>query len=171
MKTPRRLGSSHKSVLLFLVRCFAYWGLALWGVGRFKQIEEWGTGLTLATLQIAFRAVGQQVHRVGSTLSVGGANVEIVSDCSPHMPFLIFGAVILAFPSSWRRRLLGLVLGAVAIHLFNTLRIITLIWILRFEHSWFEFAHVYLWQTGTVLMVFATFALWMRTLPPRREPA
>ena len=58
-----------------------------------------------------------------------------------------------------------------AIHLFNTLRIITLIWILRFRQSWFEFAHVYLWQTGTVLMVFATFALWMRTLPPRREPA
>jgi len=108
---------------------------------------------------------------VGSALSVGGANVEIVSDCSPHMPFLIFGAVILAFPSSWRRRLLGLVLGAVAIHLFNTLRIITLIWILRFRYSWFDFAHVYLWQTGTVLMVFATFALWMRTLPPRREPA
>src|SRR5437867_13303180 len=120
MKTPRRLGSSHKSVLLFLVRCFAYWGLALWGVGRFKQIEEGGTGLTLATLQIAFRAVGQQVHRVGPPLSVGGANVEIVSDCSAPMPLLIFGAVILACPSSGRRRLLGLVLGAVSHHLLST---------------------------------------------------
>src|SRR5438046_10041834 len=100
MKPPRMLGSSHKSVLLFLVRCLAYWALALWGVARFKQIEEWGTGLTLATLQIAFRAVGQQVHRVGSTLSVGGANVEMVSDCSTHMPILIFGAVILGFSSS-----------------------------------------------------------------------
>ena len=90
MKTPRRLGSSHKSVLLFLVRCFAYWGLALWGVGRFKQIEEWGTGLTLATLQIAFRAVGQQVHRVGSTLSVAGqvAALDRVAVCALAPPSL-----------------------------------------------------------------------------------
>jgi exosortase/archaeosortase family protein len=87
------------------------------------------------------------------------------------MPFLIFAGVVLAFPSTWRQRLVGLLFGALVIHAFNTLRIITLIWVLAWKSSWFQFAHVYLWQTGTILIVFLTFALWIRTVSPRARPA
>ena len=63
----------------------------------------------------------------------------------------------------------ALLLGALVIHVFNTLRILTLIWVLAWRASWFDFAHVYLWQTGTVLIVFLTFALWLRAVTGRRE--
>jgi exosortase H (IPTLxxWG-CTERM-specific) len=155
--------SGRRPVLMFLLRCLIYWGVALGLVSRVPAIEEAGINLTLRTLELAYGTFGQQVHRSGSYISAGGASVQIVSDCSPHMPFLIFAAVILAFPSSWRRRLVGLLFGAVIIHLFNTVRIITLMWILNWRSNWFDFAHVYLWQTGTILIVFATFALWLRT--------
>ena len=120
----------------------------------------------------AFAITGQHVTRVGSSLYAGGEGVSIVSDCSPHAPFLIFAAVVLAFPSTWRQRLLGLAVGAVGIHVFNTVRIIVLMQILIWRPAWFEFAHVYLWQTGTVLMLFVTFALWLRWLGPvaKRAP-
>jgi len=163
--------STHRPVIVFLVRCLIYWGVALFLVSRFDAIEEAGINLTLGTLQAFYGLVGQQVVRTGSAISAGNTSVEIVSDCSPHMPFLIFAAVILAFPSSWRQRLLGLLFGAVIIHLFNTLRIVTLMWILAWKYSWFEFAHIYLWQTGTILIVFVTFALWIRTVAPRPQPS
>jgi exosortase/archaeosortase family protein len=83
------------------------------------------------------------------------------------MPFLIFAGVILAFPATWRQRAIGLLLGAATIHAFNTIRIMTLVWVLAWRRPWFDFIHVYLWQTGTILMVFATFALWSSFLTRR----
>src|SRR5262245_49617242 len=130
MKKPGRaaLKPSHKPVLVFLVKCLVLWGAALLVVSRFSFIDDGGVDLTIWTLQRAFGLLGQHVERVGSSISAAGTSIEIVSDCSPHMPFLIYAAVILAFPSTWRQRLLGLVFGAVVIHLFNTLRIMSLIW-------------------------------------------
>ena len=178
MNPPTRMRSDRRRtvgpgnpVALFLLKCLAYWTVALWLVARLPWVEEWGVGLTLGTLQQVLGVLHQPVTRTGSALSTAGASVEIVSDCSPHMPFLIFAAVVLAFPASWRQRAIGLALGAVIIHTFNTVRILTLIWILTWRRSWFEFAHVYLWQTGTILIVFATFALWITALSRRPKPA
>jgi exosortase/archaeosortase family protein len=158
-------------VWVFLLKCLVFWGIALLVVSRFSFVEEAGIGLTVATLQHTLGLLGQSVTRSGPALFTGGASVEIVADCSPHMPYLIFAAVILAFPSSWKQRALGLLFGAVVIHVFNTVRILTLIWVLAWRRSWFDFAHVYLWQTGTILIVFVTFALWIRTLSRRPEAA
>jgi exosortase/archaeosortase family protein len=173
MKKPGKAATraDRKPVVMFLIKCLLYWGATLWLVSRFSFVENAGINLTIATLQRVMGALGQPIQRAGSAIYASGASIEIVSDCSPHMPFLIFAAVILAFPSSWRQRSLGLLFGAAVIHVFNTVRIMTLIWILSWRHDWFEFVHVYLWQTGTILIVFLTFALWIRTVSPRPRPA
>ena len=162
---------ARRAVLGFLLRCLVYWGVALALVSRVTAIDAGGVWLTVRTLQLALTVFRIPVQRVGSALFVANTSVEIVSDCSPHMPYLIFAAVVLAFPAPWRRRLMGLLFGAVVIHVFNTIRILALIGVLAWKREWFEFAHVYLWQTGTVIVVFATFALWLRTTGPRRQLA
>ncbi len=167
----KKRSPSRPPVVMFLVRCVLYWGAMLWAVSRVPAVERTGIALTVGTLQLAFGALGQTITRSGNALYTRGASVEIVSDCSPHLPFLIYAAVVLAFPAGWRQRLLGIAFGAVVIHLFNTVRIMTLIWILEWRSSWFDFAHVYLWQTGTILVVFVTFALWLRFLPGRPRAA
>ncbi len=166
MKRPeKRVGSpSRNAVVMFLVKCLVYWAAALLLLSRVPAVEEAGINLTLGTLQLTMGAFGQKVQRIGSSLFAGGTSIEIVSECSPHTPFLIFAAVVLAFPASRWQRLFGLICGAVVIHLFNTIRIITLIRILAWRSSWFEFVHVYLWQTGTILILVATFALWLAAL-------
>lgn len=169
MKKPRRAASAHKPVLFFLVRCLAYWGIALLVVSKIPAVEEAGIDLTLRTLQGVLALFQQRVERHGSALFAGGTSVEIVSECSPHMPYLIFAAVVLAFPATWRQRLIGLVLGALVIHIFNTIRILTLIWVLAARREWFEFIHVYLWQTGTIVIVFVTFAMWIGALGRARK--
>ena len=145
--------------------------MALALVSRIPAVEQAGVSFTLRTLQLVLGLFRIPVQRVGSGLFVASTSVEIVSDCSPHMPYLIYAAVVLAFPASWRQRLIGLLGGAVVIHAFNTARILALIGILATKREWFEFAHVYLWQTGTVFAVFATFALWLRSTAPRTHTA
>ena len=166
--------NSRSPVLRFLALCVAYWGVALLVLSRFPGVERFGIAITVATIEKAFQLTRQEVRRVGDSIYAGGQGVSIVSDCSPHIPYLIFAAVVLAFPSGWRQRALGLLFGAIVIHLFNTVRIIALIQILIWRPAWFDFAHVYLWQTGTVLVLFATFALWLRWIgpaAPARKPA
>lgn len=167
----RAAAASRKPVLLFLAKCLVFWAVTLVLVSRVPAIEEAGVSFTLQTLQTVLSVFGQTVERHGATLFTAGTSVEIVSECSPHMPYLIFAAVVLAFPATWRQRLVGLLLGAVVIHLFNTVRIVSLIYILAWKRAWFDFVHVYLWQTGTILIVFATFALWIAALNRRPKPA
>lgn len=171
VRTARQAASARRVVLRFLLGCLAYWGAALLVVSRIPAVEATGISLTVRTLQAAFGLLRIPVERGGSAVFVAGTSVEIVSDCSPHMPYLMFAAVVLAFPTTWRRRLQGLLTGALLIHAFNTLRIMTLIGVLAWKRSWFDFVHVYLFQTGTVLVVFATFALWLRTITPPPRPA
>ena len=170
-KPKRHPVSNHRPVVMFLAKCLVFWAVALVLVSRVSAVEAFGIQLTLQSLQAVLGVIGQTVQRHGDSIYAFGTSVQIVADCSPHMPFLIFAAVILAFPSTWRQRLLGLLFGAIILHAFNIVRIITLIRILSIEYAWFEFAHVYLWQTGTILMVFATFALWIRTVSPPAKTA
>jgi exosortase/archaeosortase family protein len=167
----RPVKSVNRPVVVFLLKCLVFWGIALLLVSRVPAIERAGINFTVASLQGALGVIHQHVERHGNAIFAAGASVEIVSDCSPHMPYLIFAAVILAFPSSWKQRLLGLLFGAVVIHVFNVVRIMTLIWVLAWKRQWFDFVHVYLWQTGTILIVFATFALWIRTVSVRPRSA
>ncbi len=168
---PQQASRARRAVLGFLLRCLVYWAAALALVSRVPAVDAAGVSLTVRTLQLALWTFRVPVQRAGSALFVGGTSVEIVSDCSPHMPYLIYAAVVLAFPATWRQRLFGLLAGALVIHVFNTLRILTLIAILAWQRPWFEFAHVYLWQTGTVLAVFAAFALWLRSTVMRARAA
>ncbi len=164
-------GDGRGSVLFFLLRFALYSAAAVWLVSHFNRIEQWGIGLTVVTLERAFALIGKPTMQLGSAISAAGSTVDIVAECSPHMPFLILAAAVLAFPATWRQRLLGLGIGAVLIHAFNTLRIMTLMWILAWQKPWFDIAHVYLWQTGTVLVVFVGFALWLHLLSRRTKPA
>jgi exosortase/archaeosortase family protein len=167
----RPASTARRAVLGFLLRCIVYWGAALALVSRVPAVEDGGVSLTLRTLQIVLGLFRLPVQREGTALFVANTSVEIVSDCSPHMPYLIYAAVVLAFPARWSQRLLGLVVGALVIHVFNTVRILALIGVLAWKREWFEFAHVYLWQTGTVIVVFATFALWLRSTARRERPS
>jgi exosortase/archaeosortase family protein len=155
-------------LLRFLLLCVLYWALALAAISFFPGIEATAIEITLATLQASFGAAGIEVTRLGDTLVAGGAGVRIVADCSPHMPWLLFTGAVLAFPAPWSRRLAGLVAGIVAIHVFNVMRIAGLIGVLIRWPRWFDFAHVYLWQTGTVFMIVLCFLVWLRWASPLR---
>jgi exosortase/archaeosortase family protein len=159
------------SPLRIVAVCLAWWTATLWLVSRVPQVEAAGVTLTIATVRGLLRLTGLPVTLVGHVLSVRGIGFEIAPDCSPHLPFLVFAGGVLAAPATWRQKALGLVLGAVLIHAFNTLRILALFGIEAVNHGWFDFAHVYLWQVGTILAVLAAFVAWLEWTHRKRAEA
>jgi exosortase/archaeosortase family protein len=145
-----------------LVACLGYWGAALALVSRFPQVDAWGIRITLLSVRAVLLGLGRHVERTGDTLSVGTTSIQIGADCSPHLPYLIFAGGVLALPATWRQRAVGLAIGAVAIHLFNVARILTLFAVRAARPEWFDFVHVYLWQIGTIVAVVAAFLAWLQ---------
>ena len=75
-------------------------------------------------------------------------------------------AAILAFPASWKRRLIGLAVGVVAVQGLNIIRVISLFYLGQWDLRVFEWAHLYVWQALIMLDVLVVWLVWVRTLPP-----
>lgn len=128
------------------------------------RTEMWLVGSTIRTLLLARFILPASVQAIGSTFVVGPTRVEIVPDCTPMFPMLLLFGGILAFPASWRAKLMGLAAGAFVLWLYNVIRIFALMAVLHFFPAQFDLVHVYLWQSLTLLVVVGGFLLWIRLL-------
>jgi len=94
-----------------------------------------------------------------------GFGVVIEAGCNAVEACIVLAAAILAFPSPWRHKILGLVMGMIVVQAFNILRIISLFYLGQWRMDAFEFAHLYLWQGLIMLDVLVVWLIWIRTMP------
>ena len=89
--------------------------------------------------------------------------MQIVSECTPVFAGLTLVAAMLAFPESWRARLIGMAIALPMLWVYNVARILGTMWVLAVIPEHFEVVHGYLWQAGTILVVIGMFLLWTRS--------
>lgn len=105
-------------------------------------------------------ALGERAEVVGTEIRSSSFGVNIENGCNGVETALLFGAAVLAFPASWTRRLLGLLVGFVAIQVLNLFRVITLFWIGLHRPALFNSSHTVIWQSVVVLFGVLLFLLW-----------
>ena len=96
--------------------------------------------------------------------------IAIERGCNGIEAVIILVSAILAFPAPWRHKVIGLVLGFVAIQALNLVRIVSLFFLALWSREWFDVFHIYLWQALIVLDALIVFLIWLRYLPPSRSP-
>jgi exosortase H (IPTLxxWG-CTERM-specific) len=117
-------------------------------------------------------STARSVHRLASQLSPGAAiegrqlwldgfSVRIIEECTGVFEALIFAAAVLAYPTSFARRALGLALGVPLLYLVNLLRILVLLAVGSARPDLFEFMHLYFWQATLILMITSVWLLWI----------
>ena len=94
-----------------------------------------------------------------------GFAVAIEAGCNGVEASIVLVAAMLAFPAPWKRKLLGLAIGIVAVQGLNIVRVISLFYLGQWSFDLFEFAHQYVWQALIMLDVLVVWLLWVRTLP------
>jgi exosortase/archaeosortase family protein len=112
--------------------------------------------------------IGQEGVRVDGSLmvsEVGGLN--IVQGCDGLQPLAIFLAGIVAFPVPWRRKVSGLVIGALFLLVLNIARIISLYFALAFKPEIFETLHLAIWQPVYILLALVCWFIWVTRAMPR----
>ena len=97
--------------------------------------------------------------------TTNGFAVSIEAGCNGVEATIVLIAAILAFPASWKRKLIGLAAGIVAVQGLNIVRVISLFYLGQWNFNAFEWAHLYVWQALIMLDVLIVWLLWVRTLP------
>jgi len=99
-----------------------------------------------------------------------GFAVAIQAGCNGVEATIVLVAAMLAFPSPWKHKLGGILIGFLLVQALNLVRIISLFYIGQWNMQVFEWMHLYLWQALIMLDVLIIFLVWLRYLPrPARE--
>jgi exosortase H (IPTLxxWG-CTERM-specific) len=157
--------------ILFLVLQAGLFGLELTPWAQEWFVAPW-TGRLAAISAGIVKIFDADVLAQGKVLQSvsNGFAVSIEAGCNGVEATIVLVAAILAFPASWKRKLIGLVAGVVAVQGLNIIRVISLFYLGQWNFHAFEWAHLYVWQALIMLDVMVVWLLWVRTLP-RAVPA
>jgi exosortase H (IPTLxxWG-CTERM-specific) len=90
-----------------------------------------------------------------------GFAVEMRDGCNAVNVTILLWSAVLAFPASWKMRLLGIGAGTLIIQVVNIFRFISLFYLGQYSMTWFDFAHAYLWESLIVLDTMVVFWYWV----------
>lgn len=94
-----------------------------------------------------------------------GFAVSIQAGCNGVEAAIILVAAMLAFPTTWLAKLIGVVVGFFSVQALNILRIISLFYLGQWNQDAFNWAHLYIWQALIMLDVLIVFLVWLKLLP------
>jgi len=143
----------------------------LFGLELTPWVQEWfvvpWTNALAALSAGIVKLFDPHVLSIGKVLrsASNGFAVSIEAGCNGVEATIVLVAAILAFPASWKRKLIGLAIGVVAVQGLNIVRVISLFYIGQWNFNIFEWAHLYVWQALIMLDVLIVWLLWVRTLP------
>jgi len=104
------------------------------------------------------RLFGESATVSGCVVSSPRFAVTIFNGCNGLITSLIFISGVLAFPSRWPAKLIGVAGGLFAIQVINMVRIVSLFYIGIFFPDLFNDAHTSIWQSVVIL---AGVGLWI----------
>lgn len=161
----RRSGRAHRNRLVVQFTAATLAGVAvIFSLSRVPFLSEHVvypyTKFITASSRAVLRLMGQDVG--GEGLMIVGRNFSILVQnvCNGLEVTAIFLATVLAFPTTWRNKLIGVALGFPAIFLINVARIAVL-YILGFQiPNIFETVHRYYAQALVIILTLAVWLLW-----------
>jgi len=96
----------------------------------------------------------------------------VVPECGAIEVMAIYLAAIIAFPTRWRRRVAGLIVGLPIMYFVNVFRLSCLAVVGALDTTrerWvFSFAHEYIWQTVYIVFVVAVWLVWIEYVVKRK---
>jgi exosortase H (IPTLxxWG-CTERM-specific) len=95
-----------------------------------------------------------------------GFAVSIEAGCNGVEATIVLIAAVIAFPASWRARIVAIILGFLAIQVMNLARIISLFYLGNWNMEFFEWIHLYLWPALIMLDVLIVFIIYLRYITP-----
>ena len=153
------------------VKRFAITYLALMGaffvlIG-FKPIQNiidlngvYTTGVVFATSKL-LGMLNIPCTYQGSVISLPAISLDIKFGCNGLEAVMIYSVAVIAFPSTWTNKLIGIMAGFAVIQVVNILRIASLAYSGIHFRSIFEYIHIYIAQGMMIAVSLGVFVLYL----------
>ncbi|HEY3176218.1 MAG TPA: exosortase H [Candidatus Polarisedimenticolia bacterium] len=165
-----------RSVLSFVL----YFGAGITLSSILIQIDAVDQGVVVPFTGLIARAGGAVLNLMGMGTQVTGTvisgergfSVNILNGCNGVYVMAILISAVLAFPSTWKEKLVGLAIGIPGIQIVNLIRIVSLYYLGLRRPALFEEFHLYVWQAGVIILSMAIWLFWAEVLVsgPDRPP-
>ena len=99
-----------------------------------------------------------QIFNMSVIYHNGERILNIANACNGLELLVLYVGFIVCMPSSFKRKLLYIVIGVVLLDVVNILRCVGLIYLREYFHAYFDFAHHYLFK---IIVYSSTFILWV----------
>ena len=117
------------------------------------------TGLAQTT-NFILHVLGNQTHVIDQTIWSSTFYLEIVPACTGVYPLAAYLSAVIAYPSRFLAKLLGILLGIGGIFTLNTVRLVSLFYIGLHLPNFFEQAHLLVWQSLVIVFTLLLWLLW-----------
>jgi exosortase H (IPTLxxWG-CTERM-specific) len=125
--------------------------------GVIKPYTEWLAGAVASIINL----FGAGATARGALVESPRFSINIAMGCEGVEASSLFMAGVLAFPTSWRAKLIGLGAGVPLIHAINLARLVGLYYAGIYLPSVVEEVHVYVAQTVVILLSTAILIFWL----------
>ena len=156
-----------KFLLLFLFFWIGFFFVAWMFTDDLKVLCPW----TATQVSWAMRLLGVESTASGTLCTFGPRSVTIIMECTALQVAMIYAALVLAYPSSVKAKLIGIGAGLPLILVINIIRLVVICFVLWWKPEYFEMMHIYVWQVVFIVVVVAMAALWIEKVVHRERRA
>ncbi len=96
----------------------------------------------------------------GRVISSPSSNLHVIRGCEGIEMFLLLVAGIVAFPTSWKHRLQGLLFGSILAYVLSVTRLMALHYILHYSPGAWEALHGLVLPLGPIILMALYFMRW-----------
>ena len=143
---------------LFVLFSVTFYVIARLTPSTFASLNNY----TAAMLGFSLRALGIDPSVRGVFVSAGDFGVEIITECSAIFILILFSSFVLAYPTTFKNKAIGLIFGIPILFAVNALRLVVGFMSGMWRPDLFEYVHVYLWQTIIIILVFISCLVWLQ---------
>lgn len=126
-----------------------------------ENIQEPVSSMFASVTSGILNLFGQDTTARGMDLVSPQYSLSIKKGCDSIAPIMLVVAGILLFPAEWKKKLLGIGIGIVALFTLNLVRIISLWFIGLHAPDLFEFMHIEFWQVVFIGLAIGYFFYWL----------
>jgi exosortase/archaeosortase family protein len=137
-----------------LLSSVVFWWFSLHlALGPVQRAMAW-TGALLG------RLAGGEMVATGDYIIIETLTLHINHECTGIFVLMLFASFVLAYPTTWRSRLLGVGIGLPALFAINVFRLGTLARLVEIYPGAFFYFHEYVWQGVFMVVVLVGAIAW-----------
>ena len=121
-----------------------------------RVVAEWTAHWTSSALNL----LGYSTSVDGTIVASNSFAVDIVVECTALGPLVLFIGAIVAYPSAFKSKGMGVLLGIGVLTAVNVIRIVSLFWIGSAFPQYLSVAHLLVWQSAMILLAIVLWMFW-----------